>query len=254
MFPDQRILCGGVIEGDPFPLLGDMAAVARLPQFSFMPILPSMTFKTGLGGLPKLRGLMAFQTGRLPVTPDQSEPGLVVVEEDLLPSLRRMTALALAAQNPFMPILFLMAAKTGLRRLFDRRALMALQAGGLLMTADELELRLIVIEEDLLPRSGRVTVLALPAQNPFVFVFLLMTSDAGRRCRRKWTRRVTLLATNRLMLPLQKKPRFGMIEFDFLPTIGRVASLAGFPQTPLVLVLFHVAGETIARRFTIFMF
>lgn len=163
MFPDQRILCGGVIEGDPFPFLSDMAAVALLPQFSFMPILLSMTFKTGLGGLPKLRGQMAFQTGRLPVTPDQSEPGLVVVEENLFPSLHRMAALALAAQNPFVPILFLMAAKTDLGGLLELRTLVALQAGGLLMTADELELRLIVIEEDLLPRSGRVTVLALPA-------------------------------------------------------------------------------------------
>lgn len=126
MFPDQRILCGGVIEGDPFPLFGDMAAVALLPQFSFMPILLSMTFKTGLGGLPKLRGLMAFQTGRLPVTPDQSEPGLVVVEENLLPSLRRMAALALAAQNPFVPILFLMAAKTDLGGLLELRTLVAL--------------------------------------------------------------------------------------------------------------------------------
>jgi hypothetical protein len=188
MFSDQRVVCGRVIEGDPLPLLGDMTAVARLPQSTFMPVLLSMTIKADLGGLLKSRSLMAFQTGRVPVTPDQSKPGLVVVEVDLL------------------------------------------------------------------PRSGRMTGFALTAQNPFVFVLFLMASDAGHRWGGELIRRVTLLATDLLVLPLQKKPRLGMIELDLLPIVGGVASLAGLPQPPLVFVLFRVAGKTVARGFAIFVF
>ena len=56
------------------------------------------------------------------------------------------------------------------------------------------------------------------------------------------------------MLSLQKKTRFGMVEFNLLPIVGNMATLAILPKRPLVFVLFDMAGVTFAGRFAKFMF
>ena len=160
MFSEEGKVCLLMIEFlNLFPTLFRMALRAEIPQSSSMLVIFPVT-RGALGGNLVTLLNMAFCAGDRDVFSNQPILCGRVVENDPFPFLGDMAAIALPTELPFVSVLLLVALKADLRRLLKARGLMALQAGGLLMTSKQLESGLIVVEEDLFPRDGRMTCLA----------------------------------------------------------------------------------------------
>jgi len=107
VFAGERIGSGRMVERNPLPAGDGVALVAPGSQFPFMPIVLFVTFIARLRGLPEPRRRMTFQAIDLLMAVDQSEPGIVVVKQNLLPIFCDVALLATGSQNPLVVIVLL---------------------------------------------------------------------------------------------------------------------------------------------------
>jgi len=134
-----------------------------------------MAGKAGLRRFSKLRGFMALLTGHFAMTPQQFKFELVMIEDDRLPILRRMTALALLSEDALVLVLVLVTPDAGRGRRFEVIGGVAFFTGHRRMLPLQRESCPGMIEADLFPGLRIMTALAGLAQRPLVLILFEMT-------------------------------------------------------------------------------
>lgn len=139
----------------------------------------------------------------------------VMVEQNSLPILVGMAALALRAEPLLVFVVFSMTSDALRGRALEARVAVANGAHDVAVFAGERETRLAVIEAGLLPIRFEVAIGALRTEAAFVLVVLAMTREAIRRSVAKLFPRgmtVAALDLRRRMRPLERKIRETVIE------------------------------------------
>jgi len=249
MLPDERIVRFRMIKTDSLPLLGRMATGALPSQFAFVVIVVLMALDACFRGRFHVRSFMTFQAFDGLMFSDQRKPGLVVVEQNFLPILHRVTLRALGTEDSLMTVDTLMALDAGLRRFTKLRGFMAFIAFHLAMASQQFKFGFVMVKDNGLPILHGMTALALLAQNPFVLVLIQMTSETGRRGCFEVIGGVAFFTRHRSMFPFQRKLCAGMVEADLFPCLRVMATLAGLSQRPFVFIFLGMAGITIMGGF-----
>lgn len=113
---------------------------------------------------------MAFIAFHLAMASQQFKFGFVMVKDNGLPILHRMTALALLAQNPFVLVLVKMTAHAGHRRRLEIIGGVAFFTHDRSMFPLQRKPRAGMVEADLLPCLRIMATLAGLSQRPFVLI------------------------------------------------------------------------------------
>ena len=118
------------------------------------------------------------------------------------------------------------------------------------MSAQQREARNIVIKAHfLLPAFLAMTLIAFFTLLPLMHVILTMTAITIGTHFLIHVTRVTIFASDTLVLASKTKVRLVMIKLGLRPPLGGVAILALFTKLPLVLIGKFMAGVTICLHF-----
>jgi hypothetical protein len=180
------------------------------------------------------------------VQPDEGEAAQVMIEEHLrLPTALVVTPLTLF---PLLPLVWIRLLMTAVAR---RPQLLLVKVTGvtrvalhLAMFVFERVLRLVVVEERVLPLFEHVARLTLGTVSPLVSIILVVASDA--RCPGFLLVAAPLVARGARCLTVlffEGEPGFVVIEKGRLPTLQRVAVAALLSVPTFVLIVVLVAGK-----------
>lgn len=192
--------------------------------------------------------LLAFQ---LTVLHYERITGLLrVIKIIPFPGLRGVTSLAFFPEVPLVIVVFYMTIVTDRGGVLEKRRLMTFGTANIPVFVQKLKIRFLMVEFlNVLPSLFRMAGLAGIPQLPLVLIVRPMTRGASTRDL------VGLLdmafrAGNVQMLPDERIVRLRMIETDFLPIHGRMATGA-FPSqfAFVVIVLFMALDAGLRRRF-----
>lgn len=201
-----------MVEQDLLPVLDRVTLRAFRSENALMPVHFFMAFNAGLRRFPQLRGFMTLETVNLLMASLQFKSGLVMVKEDLLPILCRMTALALLAESPLVLILFEMAPHAGDGRGLEIVRGVAFFTRHRTVFSFQRKFRLRVVETDLGPGIRIMTALAALSQRSLVLIFFEMTGMAVVKRIAEFRFLVASVAFCGLMLSGQFKFGFFMVE------------------------------------------
>lgn len=151
-----------------------MTPFALLAELALVRVIFLMTAVAVLGCGLQLRGGMALEAVRPLMTSDQLKVCLVMIEQGLCPVICRMTLPTLCPQDSFVLVIFSVTSNAGLGGRFKISARMTGLTLDFVMFSLQGKAGLGMIKADFGPRIGRVAVLTLFTQGPFVFIVLLM--------------------------------------------------------------------------------
>lgn len=235
-----------VIEGGVLPTVGVMTSGTDRAELSVMSVVGGVTSHALSRCTFVLAVHMAGGTRHTAVRAGKREARAAVVEIHVLPGGRVMAGGTIRAELTVMLVIRRVTGKTVGRRPLESSVGMAGGAGGSLVSANQLETRLAVIEMHILPVEGIMALGAVHAHLPLVNIH--MTGHTGSR--RIFESQIGMaFGTGNIHMPAhQRKCRLRMVKRDILPGGRLVAGGAVRPQRPFMGVILSMTGETIRRR------
>lgn len=237
-----------------------MATSAVSPKVGLVHVVLPVARETILGKMSVLgigdRLLVAILARQILVSAVQRKLGLpVMIEQPQAPTVGVVALLADKAEAPLMGIVLLVASIAGQFRILEFRGGVALRARNDRMQADEGKLGHVVAEGDLaFPGFLGVT---LFAALPFLFLVGVVFLVAGDAFRFQLFLIKNILVTGVAfdLLVCTAQGIFGVlvvVENGLFPIRRGVAAFALLPETPLVFVVFAMAGITAGLQFLVF--
>jgi hypothetical protein len=169
-----------MIEMDVSPTAAGVAGLTGFAEVAFVIVVLQVAGNTGriefIGERVLAVAAGTFLFGMLAV--QQEIRVAVVIETGVVPAFRAVTVSALVAAAPFMRVVLGMTVVALGRRVLERVVLMAIEAGGLQVFADQRISGRIMIEFDVLPFHRRVTIATRRAQRPAVRIVFFVTRVA----------------------------------------------------------------------------
>ncbi len=154
-----------------------MALIASLTQTALVGIILQMTLGTLGGGAPEATILMAALTIGSPVSAHERKSGLVMLDRNLSPILRRMTPVTAHPQDALMNVDGLVTS-IAFPVCPGKNAIdVTPPAGSFIVPAFQQEAGLIVIEGGLRPAFRSVTLAAILSELPLVGIISLVTIE-----------------------------------------------------------------------------
>jgi hypothetical protein len=241
VFAGKWIGGGRVVERDPHPAYDGVALIAPGPQFALVWIVLLVALVAGLRGLPETRRRMTFLAIDLLMAVNQSEPGFVVIKQDLPPISCGVALLAPGSQYPLVIVVLLVAFHARLRRIPQLPGCVTLEAIDSAVPAFQFKAGFIMIKQVQLPIFGCMTAFAFLSQCAFMLVLFSMTGDACRRRGLELIRDMAFLTGDTRMFAFQGEVGSGVVKTNSVPCLRIMASLAGFSERSFVFVFLEMA-------------